>query len=184
MSLNRTTLSPARTPIPLQDEIEIRNVADVDYVLTFPDSKKIEGRGKIFLTDLRLIVVAEPPSDSFETLSVQHTSLLSIKSEAPRLFNAPRILVEVKPTPGGGLNESGSTRVELRCSKGDKEAFLRFAAGLDKTRERAVNKSRANPEDEFDLPAYGAPGASGSSSSSAPTYATDVPSDAPPGYEP
>ena len=27
----------------------------------------------------------------------------------------------------------------------------RFAAALDKTRERAVNKSRANPEDEFDL---------------------------------
>ena len=89
--------------------------------------------------------------EAFESLSVPHTSLLSIKSEAPRLFNAPRIQLEIRPTPGGGLPEAGSTRAEFRCAKGDKEPFLRFAAALDKTRERAVNKSRANPEDDFDL---------------------------------
>ena len=99
----------------------------------------------------QMILVADPPMEAFESLSVPHTSLLSIKSEAPRLFNAPRIQLEIRPTPGGGLPEAGSTRAEFRCAKGDKEPFLRFAAALDKTRERAVNKSRANPEDEFDL---------------------------------
>ncbi|KAI0682615.1 hypothetical protein C8Q76DRAFT_321870 [Earliella scabrosa] len=182
MSLNRTALSPSRTPTPLQDEIDIRSVDNIEYVLNTPE-RKLEGRGRIFLTDLRMILVADPPMEAFESLSVPHTSLLSIKSEAPRLFNAPRIQLEIRPTPGGGLPEAGSTRAEFRCAKGDKEPFLRFAAALDKTRERAVNKSRANPEDDFDLPAYGGPGPSGSSSTT--TYVTaDVPSDAPPGYEP
>ena len=56
MSLNAITLSPSRTPTPLQDEIEIRTVENIDYVLTpaDPAAKKIEGRGKIFLTDLRV----------------------------------------------------------------------------------------------------------------------------------
>ncbi|KAI0758087.1 hypothetical protein C8Q74DRAFT_297240 [Fomes fomentarius] len=189
MSLNSTTLSPSRTPTPLQDEIDIRNVEAVDYVLNLPN-KKLEGRGRIFLTDLRLILVADSPTEAFETLSVPHTSLLTFKSEQARIFNGPRIVLEIKPTPHGGLDGPGSpstgVKVELKCSsKGDKDAFLRFAAALDKTRERAVNKSRANPEDEFDLPAYGGPGPSGAGSSSGTTYVVaDVPSDAPPGYEP
>ena len=56
MSLNAINLSPARTPTPLQDEIDIRTLDNIDYALTIsePSPKKIEGRGRIFLTDLRV----------------------------------------------------------------------------------------------------------------------------------
>ncbi|PIL37514.1 hypothetical protein GSI_01208 [Ganoderma sinense ZZ0214-1] len=206
MSLNTVTLSPARTPTPLQDEVDIRHVDAIEYTITLP-SKKLEGKGKIFLTDLRLILVADVPTDGFETLAAPHTALLSVKAEAPRLnlFSPPRIVVEVKPSPGGGggLGDAPA-RVEFRLVRGgDKDAFHSFAGALDKTRERAVNRSRANPEDEFDLrewppspppllptpsrcvvSAYGGPGPS-SSSTATTTYVTaDAPSDAPPGYEP
>ncbi|KAM5534443.1 hypothetical protein V8D89_011910 [Ganoderma adspersum] len=218
MSMNTVTLSPARTPTPLQDEVDIRHVDSIEYTVTLP-SKKLEGKGKIFLTDLRvpcptdiiipdspipppmppspstgrtdtrsqLILVADVPTDGFETLAAPHTALLSVKAEAPRLnlFSLPRIVVEVKPSPGGGggLGDAPA-RVEFRLVRGgDKDAFHSFGGALDKTRERAVNRSRANPEDEFDLPAYGGPGPSSSSSTT--TYVTaDAPSDAPPGYEP
>ncbi len=53
MSMNTVTLSPARTPTPLQDEVDIRNVDSIEYTITLP-SKKLEGKGKIFLTDLRV----------------------------------------------------------------------------------------------------------------------------------
>ncbi|KAI1795099.1 hypothetical protein LXA43DRAFT_64532 [Ganoderma leucocontextum] len=182
MSMNTVNLSPARTPTPLQDEVDIRNVDSIEYTITL-SSKKLEGKGKIFLTDLRLILVADTPTDGFETLAASHTSLLSVKAEAPRLnlFSLPRIIVELKPASGGGLGD-GTARVEFRLSRGgDKDAFHSFGGALDKTRERAVNRSRTNPEDEFDLPAYGGPVPSSSST----TYVTaDAPSDAPPGYEP
>lgn len=184
--MNTVTLSPARTPTPLQDEVDIRNVDSIEYTITLP-SKKLEGKGKIFLTDLRLILVADTPTDGFETLAAPHTALLSVKSEAPRLnlFSPPRIVVEVKPAPGGALGDAPA-RVEFRLPRGgDKDAFHSFGGGLEKTRERAVNRSRANPEDEFDLPAYGGPGPSSSSTATTTTYVTaDAPSDAPPGYEP
>ena len=109
--------------------------------------------------------------------------------------------LDVKPSPGGGLG-ADPTRIEVRSSK--KDPLQSFFGALDKTRERAVNKSRTNPEDEFDLrqyipcffgyiarpmlsavtctAAYGGPGPSASSSTT--TYiVADVPSDAPPGYD-
>ena len=120
--------------------------------------------------------------------------------------------VTTKGCSGGGLGDAPA-RVEFRLVRGgDKDAFHSFGGALDKTRERAVNRSRANPEDEFDLrecplfchtsegarvfrwfwffccvcvvaAAYGGPGPSSSSSTT--TYVTaDAPSDAPPGYEP
>ena len=103
----------------------------------------------------QLILVADVPTDGFETLAAPHTALLSVKAEAPRLnlFSLPRIVVEVKPSPGGGggLGDAPA-RVEFRLVRGgDKDAFHSFGGALDKTRERAVNRSRANPEDEFDL---------------------------------
>ena len=55
MSLNTVTLSPARTPTPLQDEVDIRHVDSIEYTITLPSNgKKFEGKGKIFLTDLRV----------------------------------------------------------------------------------------------------------------------------------
>ena len=106
-------------------------------------------------TRSQLILVADVPTDGFETLAAPHTALLSVKAEAPRLnlFSLPRIVVEVKPSPGGGggLGDAPA-RVEFRLVRGgDKDAFHSFGGALDKTRERAVNRSRANPEDEFDL---------------------------------
>ena len=65
MSLNAINLSPSRTPTPLQDEIDIRTVDNIDYVLTLtdPSAKKIEGRGRIFLTDLRVRpATSQPPA--------------------------------------------------------------------------------------------------------------------------
>ncbi|EJF62250.1 hypothetical protein BD309DRAFT_954220 [Dichomitus squalens] len=188
MSLNKAVLSPAHTPIPLQDEMHLREVEGAEFVITLPDasSKELKGKGKVFLTDLRLILVADKDKDGrtdngFETLAVSHASILAVKSESPRIpvfGNGPRILLEIKPSPGGGLPE-GTTRVEIR--KGDKDAIASFASAIDKTRERTVNKSRALAEDDQDLPEYGGPGPSSSST----TYVTaDVPSDAPPGYEP
>ena len=95
-----------------------------------------------------MVVADTVGPDAFESLSVLHTALLAIKQEPPRLFNPPRIFLDIAAPPGSA---SECSRAELRCAKGDKDAFARFAAALDKTRERAVNKSRANPEDEFDL---------------------------------
>ena len=105
------------------------------------------------LSRLQMTIVADNVgADGFETLSAPHTALLAIKQEPPKLFNStPRFLLDIAPAPGSTSTNAGEcTRAELRC-KGDKEAFARFAAALDKTRERAVNKSRANPEDEMDL---------------------------------
>ena len=92
-----------------------------------------------------MIVADAVGADAFESLAVLHTALLALKQEPPRLFNAPRVVLDL----AAGAGECA--RAELRCAKGDKDAFARFAAALDKTRERAVNKSRANPEDEMDL---------------------------------
>ena len=92
-----------------------------------------------------MIVADAVGADAFESLAVLHTALLALKQEPPRLFNAPRVVLDL----AAGAGECA--RAELRCAKGDKDAFARFAAALDKTRERAVNKSRANPEDDFDL---------------------------------
>ncbi|RDX53729.1 hypothetical protein OH76DRAFT_1415837 [Lentinus brumalis] len=181
--LNTTILSPARRPIPVQNDCDISEVDNVEFVFYKPSVKKFaEGRGKVFLTDLRLIVVAEHPTDTFKTLSLPLTSLNSIEREEPRLLNAnvARIILDdIRPSPNSGLGEY-PMKLELRGPKADKQAFLIFGAHLLKAHERAVAKSRTM-EDEFDLPTYGASSASSSST----TYITaDVPSDAPPGYEP
>ena len=78
-----------------------------------------------------------------------YTAILSIQQEPPRLFSQPRVILEIKPSPGGGLSDG--TRVELAFKKGDKDGFHSFVGALDKTRERAVAKSHTNPEDEPDL---------------------------------
>ncbi|KAI0722302.1 hypothetical protein C8T65DRAFT_136442 [Cerioporus squamosus] len=186
--LNTTILSPSRRPIPVQNDCDIFEVENIEFVIynLKPSLKKFaEGRGKAFLTDLRLIVVADQPTDTFKTLSIPLTTLKNIEREEPRLLNAnvARIVLDdVRPTPNSSLGES-PIKLELRSTKAtDKQAFQLFGAHLLKAHERAVAKSRTM-EDEFDLPAYGAPGPSSSSSTT--TYITaDVPSDAPPGYEP
>ena len=96
-----------------------------------------------------MVVADTVGADAFESLSVLHTALLGLKQEPPRLFNAPRLVLDIAAGAAPGAEQC--TRAELRCAKGDRDAFARFAAALDKTRERAVNKARANPEDEFDL---------------------------------
>ncbi|RPD66807.1 hypothetical protein L226DRAFT_565592 [Lentinus tigrinus ALCF2SS1-7] len=184
IELNATILSPARRPIPVQSDCDISEVENIDFAFYKPSVKKFaEGRGKAFLTDLRLVIVADNPTDVFKTLSIPLTSLSRIEREEPRLRNAnvARIVLDdIRPTPSSGLGEY-PLKLELRGTKADKQAFQIFGAHLLKAHERAVAKSRAYLEDEIDLPAYGA----GPSSSSSTTYITaDVPSDAPPGYEP
>ena len=63
MSVNAINLSPSRMPTPLQDEIELRILENCEYVITVADSpsKKFEGRGRVFLTDLRVRYATIPP---------------------------------------------------------------------------------------------------------------------------
>ena len=107
----------------------------------------------ISLSRLQMTIVADNVgADGFETLSAPHTALLAIKQEPPKLFNStPRFLLDIAPAPGStSTNTSECTRAELRC-KGDKEAFARFAAALDKTRERAIYMKRQSAEEEEGL---------------------------------
>ena len=56
MSLNTAVLSPAHTPIPLQDEMHLREVEGAEFTITLPgaSSKELKGKGKVCLTDLRV----------------------------------------------------------------------------------------------------------------------------------
>ncbi|KAI0638559.1 hypothetical protein C8Q77DRAFT_1091701 [Trametes polyzona] len=192
MSLNLATLSPARQPTPLPNELTIRTIdSGVELSLHIPDapptgpatsggsggSKKLKETGRIWLTDQRLIFVADLPSKgapSFQSLSVPLSSLLSTKFEQPR-FGANYLSIDIRPSFGGGLVDG--TRAEIRFK--DKGLF-EFTTSLEKTRERAIYMKRQSAEEEEGLPAYSTPGPSGASS---PYVPGDIPSENPPGYD-
>ncbi|KAI0775865.1 hypothetical protein BD413DRAFT_602409 [Trametes elegans] len=189
MSLNWVTLSPARQPTPLQDEITVSTLDGVELTLQIPDApprgtsssggsggaKKLRETGRLYLTEQRLIFVAALPSKgapSFESLSVPLTSLVSTRFEQP-LLGANHLIFDLKATPGGGLVDG--TRAEVRVK--DKGLF-HFASSLDKTRERAIYMKRQSAEEEEGL--RSTPGPSGPSTPFAPG---DVPAENPPGYD-
>ncbi|KAI0080774.1 hypothetical protein K474DRAFT_95913 [Panus rudis PR-1116 ss-1] len=157
MSLNWAMLSPDRSPIPLPDELIIRTVdSGVELSLTVPNgpsnsggSKKLKEVGRLWLTDQRIVFVADlakgSAKPSFESLSVPLTSLISTRFEQPFL-GANFLAVDIKPVPEGGLTDG--TKAEIRFK--DKGLF-EFAMSLDKTRERAIYMKRQQLEDEEGL---------------------------------
>jgi len=203
MALNWTMLSPDRSPVPLPHELIIRAIDSpgVDLTLLIPSSigsasrsssgpstssspnavsneKKIAASGGLWLTDTRLIFVsATPPKDGvLESLSVPLTSILSTKFEQP-FFGANYLVVDVKPTPSGGLTDG--TRAEIRLK--DKGLF-EFVSSLEKTRERAVYMRRQSCDEEEGLPSYNSPAGPSLSTTPVPTN-SETPLDAPPAYD-
>ncbi|KAH9833775.1 uncharacterized protein C8Q71DRAFT_175469 [Rhodofomes roseus] len=191
MALNYAMLSPARAPIPLPNELTIRDLnGGVELSLSIPDAppsgassslagglggaKKMKDVGKLWLTDQRLIFVSDNGSKSgIESLSVPLLSLSSTKFEQP-YFGSNYLSIEIKPSPEGRLTDG--TKAEIRFK--DKGLF-EFVSALEKTRERAIYMKRQTAEED-ELPTY-TPAADAGSSSSA--YASRIPDDAPPGYD-
>jgi len=179
-------LSPARSPIPLPNELTIRTIeGGVELALTIPDAppsqasssggsggtRKLKDVGRLWLTDQRLIFVSDGASKApLQSLSVPLPSLLSTKFEQP-YFGSNYLEVEIRPSPAGGLTEG--TKAEIRFK--DKGLF-EFVSVLDKTRERAVYMRRQVADEEDGLPSYSPPEAG-------PSYSGGTPDDAPPGYD-
>ena len=89
IELNTTILSPARRPIPVQSDCDISEVENVDFIFYKPSVKKFaEGRGKAFLTDLRvrLLFYLSPATRATLTLS---SDVLPLQ----RPFPVPRSLL-------------------------------------------------------------------------------------------
>ncbi|KAH9927278.1 uncharacterized protein B0H18DRAFT_1003846 [Fomitopsis serialis] len=186
MALNYAMLSPARAPIPLPNELTIKEVnGGVELSLTIPDApptgassaggsggaKKMKDVGKLWLTDQRLVFVSDNGSKSgLDSLSVPLLSLLSTKFEQP-YFGSNFLTIDLKPSPEGRLTDG--TKAEIRLK--DKGLF-EFVSALEKTRERAIYMKRQTAEED-ELPTY-TPAEAGSSS-----YASRIPDDAPPGYD-
>ncbi|KZT29487.1 hypothetical protein NEOLEDRAFT_1107256 [Neolentinus lepideus HHB14362 ss-1] len=189
MALNWAMLSLKRTPVPLPHEQTITTVdSDVELHLIIPhvppagsvssggsgSSKDMKETGRIWLTDQRLVFVADTKDHKpiFESLSVHLTSIQATKFEQP-YFGANYLVIEIKPSPEGGLTEG--TKAEIRLK--DKGLFS-FVSILEKTRERAIYMKRQSAlEDDEALPTYLAEGeASGARS-------MGVPTDDPPAYD-
>ncbi|EMD40353.1 hypothetical protein CERSUDRAFT_110946 [Gelatoporia subvermispora B] len=194
MALNWTMLSPARSPIPLPHELTIRTVdGGAEVTLIIPDSpptgssaaggsgggKRLKDVGRLWLTDQRLIFVADAEGDAsksgLETLSVPLASILSTKFEQP-YFGANFLSLEIRPSPEGRLTDG--TRAEIRLK--DKGIF-EFVGTLEKTRERAIYMRRQSAEEDEGLPSYTSPAEPAGPSSYAGGSA--VPDEAPPGYD-
>jgi len=191
MALNCVMLSPARSPIPLPHELTIRTLdSGVELSISIPDAppagsagsggsggtKKLKETGRMWLTDQRVIFIADAPSGSsklgFESLSIPLTALLSTRFEQP-YFGSNYLVIDVQPAPEGGLTHGTKAEVRLK----DKGLF-EFVSSLEKTRERAVYMRRQAADDHDDLPAYVPPPTIIASSAAA-----GIPDDAPPGYD-
>ncbi|KAH8096631.1 hypothetical protein BXZ70DRAFT_327403 [Cristinia sonorae] len=194
MALNWAMLSPDRAPIPLPDELIIRTVdAGVELTVIIPNSpptgsatsggsgghKKMKEMGRLFLTDQRLIFVADVSQrkPSFESLSIPLTGLMSTKFEQP-LLGSNFLTIEIKPTSNGGLKEGSKAEIRMK----DKGIF-EFASSLDKTRERAVYMKRQQADEEEGLPTYSTPAGTPVSQPGPSSFAGGAPSDLPPAYE-
>lgn len=203
MALNWTMLSPERSPVPLPHELIIRTIDSpgAELTLTIPSSigssaprsgsssssssstptsneKKLTASGGLWLTDTRLIfVAAAPPKDGvLDSLSIPLTSILSTKFEQP-FFGANFLVVDIRPTPSGGLTEG--TRAEVRLKE---KGLFEFVSALEKTRERAIYMRRQSCDEEEGLPSYGSPAGPSLSGTPAPIV-TETPLDAPPAYD-
>ena len=73
------------------------------------------------------------------------TGILSTKFEQP-FFGANYLVIDIKPSPGGGLSEG--TKAEIRLK--DKGLF-EFVSSLEKTRERAIYMRRSSCDEEEGL---------------------------------
>jgi len=190
MALNWTMLGTDRKPVPLPHEITIRTVeSGAELILTIPDappsatstsggsggSKRLKEVGRLWLTDQRLIFVADNVNKpSLQSLSIPHTSLRSTKFEQPFL-GANYLALDFKPSPEGGLTDGTTAEIRLK----DKGIF-EFASSLEKTRERVVYMKRSQLEEEDGLPVYTSPTSAGPSG---PSIGAQVHADDPPGYE-
>ncbi|KAI0248817.1 hypothetical protein BJV78DRAFT_1130719 [Lactifluus subvellereus] len=187
MALNWTMLNSDRTPVHLPRESTIMTVdSGAEVSLTIPDTpptasaasggsggeRKLQGTGKLFLTDQRLIFVSESDgggSTAFNTLTLPLPSILSARFEQPYL-GSNYVSIDIRPSPDGGLTPG--TRSEIRLKN---QGIFQLVSLLEKTRERAVYMRRQLREEEETLPAYASP--------QGPSRGGGTPVDAPPGYE-
>ncbi|KDQ64113.1 hypothetical protein JAAARDRAFT_27738 [Jaapia argillacea MUCL 33604] len=191
MALNWTMLSPDRSPIPLPHEQTITTIdSGAELGITIPDapptasasaggsggSKKLREVGRIWVTDKRLIFVAniQSPKPPFESFSVLLPSIQSTKFEQP-YFGANFLTLEVKPASDGGLTEG--TKVEIRLRD---QGLFGFASLLEKARERAIYMKRSQLAEEDNLPQYTSPRDESPARTPQPIL---PPGEAPPGYD-
>jgi hypothetical protein len=134
--------------------------------------RKLNGTGKLFLTDHRLIFVSggDSTNTGFNTLNLPFESILSTKFEQPYL-GSNYLSIDIRPSPDGGL--TSGTKSEIRLKN---EGIFQFVSLLEKTRERAIYMRRQIKDEEDTLPAYASP-------SQGPSRGGGTPVDAPPGYE-
>ncbi|PSR77272.1 hypothetical protein PHLCEN_2v7965 [Hermanssonia centrifuga] len=191
MALNWTMLKPDRSPVPLPHELFIRTIeSGAELTVSIPNAppsasstsggsggeKQLKELGRLWLTDQRLIFVANVPAKgtaSFESTSIPLTAILSTKFEQP-FFGQNYLAVDIKPAAEGGLTEG--TKVEVRLF--DKGLF-EFVSILEKTRERAIYMKRQMADEEEGLPGYTSP----ATGPSGPSGSTPMPDEAPPGYD-
>ncbi|KAL4081512.1 hypothetical protein V8B97DRAFT_45447 [Scleroderma yunnanense] len=162
MALNWVMFDAIRNPLPLQGEITITTVSDVECTLIIPDvapqtsagtggagPSKMKEYGMIHLTDKRLIFTSQPSGSkaklSFESLTLPLESILSSKFEQP-FFSSNYLVLSVKPSLGGGLTHG--TSLEVRTLK---TGLFSFVSILEKTRERAGYMKRHSMDDEENL---------------------------------
>ncbi|KIM63698.1 hypothetical protein SCLCIDRAFT_1214089 [Scleroderma citrinum Foug A] len=187
MALNWVMFDAIHNPVPLQGEINITTVSDVECTLVIPDvspqtssagagasgPSRMKECGTIHLTDKRLIFTSQPSGSkaklAFESLTLPLECILSSKFEQP-FFGSNFLVLSINPSPGGGLTHG--TTLEARTLK---TGLFSFVGILEKTRERAVYMKRHSMDDDENLPAYTSPSSMPAASSS--NY------DMPPGYE-
>ena len=100
-------------------------------------------------TPLQFVFVSDvskgKAAPSFDSLSVPLTSMISTSFQQP-VLGSNFLVMSISPSPEGGL--TNGTKAEVRCSG----RLFEFAAGLSKTRERAVEAMKnADPELEDGL---------------------------------
>jgi len=192
MALNWAMLNPDQSLVPLPHEQIITAIeSGAELILNIPDAppssssastggsggnKKMKEKGRIWLTDQRLVFAIPPgvQTQSLQSLSIPLLSILSASYEQP-MFGANYISFEIKPSPDGGLTKG--TKAEIRLSD---RGILQFWEVLQKPRERAIYERRSMAlEEEEGLPLYTSPVATGSST----PMAWRAPSENPPGYE-
>ncbi|KAF8524588.1 hypothetical protein BU17DRAFT_74712 [Hysterangium stoloniferum] len=187
MALNWVTLNDTRQPVPIGEEHNVMVIGTgVEMVLSVPSQQsggtptKLKETGGIWLTDQRLIFVRGLGTghSPLDTLSIPLASLLSTSFQQPT-FSANYLLVDIKPSLGGGLTEGAKAEIRLKD-----QGMFGFVSALEKMRERALFMKRESAlEDE--LPLYTSPSTVASSSATPLNISatTRPPADAPPGYD-
>ncbi|KAI0940204.1 hypothetical protein AcV5_001375 [Taiwanofungus camphoratus] len=203
MALNWTMLSPARSPIPLPDELTIRTLnSGVELTLLVPDAppsgssssggsggtKKMKEMGRLWLTDQRLIFITDckddgpsintpkdPPTKPSSNSSFESLTV-PLTSLLSTKFEQPLLgqnYLVIEIQPAPGGSLTAGTKAEVRLK--DKGLF-EFVSALEKTRERTIYMKRQAADDDEGLPVY-------TSGDVGPSYASRIPDDAPPSYD-